>query len=62
MMTKLRAVKSGTRKAAQLRDEERAVRGYVRAVASRPLFGCYLQARIPQLVWTSWRETQLGRN
>src|SRR2546430_6649975 len=32
------------------------------AVASRPRFGCYSQARTPQLVWASWRETQLGRN
>src|SRR5271154_348554 len=31
-------------------------------VASRPRFGCDSQARTPQLVWTSWRETQLGRN
>jgi hypothetical protein len=31
-------------------------------VASRPRFGCYSQARTRQLVWTSWRETQLGRN
>jgi hypothetical protein len=33
-----------------------------RSVASRPRFGCYSQARTLQLVWTSWRETQLGRD
>jgi hypothetical protein len=31
-------------------------------VASRPRFGCYSRGRTPQLVWTGWRETQLGRN
>jgi hypothetical protein len=31
-------------------------------VAYRPHFGGDSQAHIPQLVWTSWRETQLGRN
>src|ERR1700756_484473 len=31
-------------------------------VASRPRFGGYSQARTLQLVWASWRETQLGRN
>ena len=31
-------------------------------VASRPRFGGDSQARTLQLVWTSWRETQLGRN
>src|SRR2546423_12648735 len=34
----------------------------VQLVASRPRFGCYSQGRTPQLVWASWRETQLGRN
>src|SRR5256714_2500406 len=32
------------------------------SVASRPRVGGYSQARTPQLVWASWRETQLGRN
>jgi hypothetical protein len=32
------------------------------SVASRPRIGSYSQARTPQLVWTSWRETQLGRD
>src|SRR5271155_1903038 len=31
-------------------------------VASRPRIGGYSQARTLQLVWTSWRETQLGRD
>ena len=31
-------------------------------VANRPRVGCYSQARTPQLVGASWRETQLGRN
>ena len=31
-------------------------------VASKPRVGCYSQARTPQLVWASWRETQLGRH
>ena len=34
----------------------------VYAVASRPRFSRYWQARTPRLVWASWRETQLGRN
>jgi hypothetical protein len=31
-------------------------------VAYRPRFGVDSQARTPQLVWASWRETQLCRN
>jgi hypothetical protein len=34
----------------------------VNSVASRPRIGGYSQARTLQLVWTSWRETQLGRD
>ena len=34
----------------------------VLSVASRPRLGGYSQARTLQLVWASWRETQLGRN
>ena len=34
----------------------------VLSVASWPRFGGYSQARTLQLVWASWRETQLGRN
>jgi hypothetical protein len=32
------------------------------AVAHRPRFGGDSRARTPQLVWASWRETQLGRD
>ena len=34
----------------------------ISSVAYRPRFGGDSQARTSQLVWTSWRETQLGRN
>ena len=37
-------------------------RNEVESVVYRPRFGGDSQARTPQLVWASWRETQLGRN
>jgi hypothetical protein len=43
------------------RDDRRLDRS-VDLVASRPRIGGYSQARTLQLVWTSWRETQLGRD
>jgi hypothetical protein len=36
--------------------------GSNQGVAYKPRFGGGSQARTPQLVWASWRETQLGRD
>jgi hypothetical protein len=56
-----RARQDGWRPCLQLLAAQ-SKRRHLVAVASRPRFGCDSQARTPQLVWTSWRETQLGRN